>query len=81
MSNAFVSGFEFGMGLAVAACVAILIASLVTKNAKDDSDPPDGRSGVAVVTDHKTGLQYLRSPGGGITPRLTSDGEHMRASQ
>lgn len=44
----------------------------------DDSDC-DGwhRSGVAVVTDHRTGLQYLRSPDGGITPRLDATGKQI----
>lgn len=36
----------------------------------DDTDPPNGRSGVTIVTDYGTGCQYLKTPGGGITPRL-----------
>lgn len=29
------------------------------------------RSGVHIVTDHKTGREYLITPEGGITPRLS----------
>ena len=44
----------------------------------DDSDV-DGfhRSGVSVVTDARTGLQYLVAPNGGITPRLDARGAVM----
>jgi hypothetical protein len=52
----------------------------ITNIGLDDSDKNSrNRSGVAVSTDHKTGLQYLLTPGGGITPRLDVDGRHMRA--
>ena len=40
----------------------------------DDSDPPFGRSGLSIYTDHLTGCQYLVSPSGGITPRLDAKG-------
>jgi hypothetical protein len=36
------------------------------------------RSGLAIYVDHATGLQYLGTPGGGLTPRLGLDGSHMR---
>lgn len=46
----------------------------------DDSDLDSRhRSGLAISTDYKTGLQYLRTPGGGITPRLDTNGNHMKA--
>lgn len=45
----------------------------------DDSDKGSwDRSGVGVVTDHKTGLQYLETWTGGLTPRLGVDGKQMR---
>lgn len=46
---------------------------------RDDSDPGrwGERSGMQPRTDHATGCQYLAVPGGGITPRLTADGQHM----
>nr|WP_300312811.1 hypothetical protein [Halomonas sp.] len=76
----FDEGFAFAMGTMVAICVCALVYGVISRvdNHKDDSDPVDGRSGVSVVTDAKTGLQYLRAPGGGITPRLTIDGKHMK---
>ena len=45
---------------------------------KDDTDTQDKRSGLVLYTDHKTGLQYLGNPMGGITPRLDANGKHMR---
>lgn len=42
---------------------------------RDDSDHPTGeRSGLKVYTDHKTGVQYLSTPSGALTPRIYSDG-------
>lgn len=44
----------------------------------DDTDPPGGRSGAILITDHATGCQYLRAGwAGGITPRIDADGVHM----
>ena len=43
----------------------------------DDTDPPSGRSGLLVYTDAKTGCQYLRASGGGITPRMQGDGKQV----
>ncbi len=42
---------------------------------KDDSDSGSKRSGMMVMTDYKTGVQYLMSPLGGLTPRLNEDGK------
>lgn len=49
-------------------------------NPRDDTDPPGGRSGMSVKIDCGAGLQYLSTPEGGLTPRLTLDGVHMRAA-
>lgn len=43
----------------------------------DDTDPPDGRSGLMPHTDALTGCQYLAVRGGGITPRPDSNGKHI----
>lgn len=42
-------------------------------------DSTDGatRSGMRPHVDAATGCEYLSAPGGGITPRLDSDGRHM----
>lgn len=49
----------------------------------DDTDQPKGTkkrkaSGLTIYYDYGTGLQYLCTPFGGITPRLDADGNHMR---
>lgn len=44
---------------------------------KDDTDPPEGRSGMSLHTDHLTGCQYLSKPLGGITPRVDGRGRHL----
>lgn len=44
----------------------------------DDTDPPGGRSGVRLITDHVTGCQYLVAGWfGTITPRIGADYMHM----
>jgi hypothetical protein len=57
----------------------LLMYALQGGAAKDDTDPPSGRSGMRLYTDHKTGLQYLGNPMGGITPRLDATGKQMKA--
>lgn len=54
----------------------MLLLSLFLNNPRDTTDPPDGRSGMKLLTDHATGCQYLYRSGG-ITPRMSSDGRHM----
>lgn len=46
---------------------------------RDDSDSETERSGVKIITDHLTGLQYLETERGGITPRLNIDGKQVIA--
>ena len=59
----------------------VILASIlgVAWNAsKDDTDPPDGRSGMVLYTDHKTGCQYLSRPlFGALTPRLDASGKQV----
>ena len=44
----------------------------------DDTDPPGGRSGLVLYTDHLTGCQYLARPfSGALTPRLDGRGRHL----
>lgn len=46
---------------------------------RDDTDPPGGRSGLTVLTDNRTGLQYIYTrDGGGLTVRLDVDGKPLR---
>ena len=44
---------------------------------RDDTDGKSVRSGMELRTDFGTGCQYLESKGGGITPRLKSDGRQV----
>ena len=58
-----------GFVAALGACGSMVSKS--RSNSYDDTDPPGGRSGLVVLTDHLTGQQYLSSAKhGGLTPRL-----------
>ncbi|WP_106478133.1 hypothetical protein [Phytohalomonas tamaricis] len=76
----FKLGFEFALGAMVAICISLTIASWINDAFKphDSCDGPNGRCGMSILTDHKTGLQYLRTPDGGLYPRMTIDGKQMR---
>ena len=54
-----------------------------TPVSRDDTDPSDwgARSGISPATDAKTGCEYLRASGGGITPRRGVDGKHLGCKQ
>jgi hypothetical protein len=55
--------------------IAIVVSSLhgYFKD-KDDTDPENGRSGLMLFTDAKTGCQYVGNPAGGIIPRMNEEG-------
>lgn len=63
---------------ALIALVVVVLVGYCTP--KDNTDPPDGRSGMGLRVDHATGCQYLTSASlvgeSGITPRLRADGTH-----
>lgn len=49
---------------------------------RDDSDPPNGRSGMWVLIDSRTGCQYLGwdgayNRGAAITPRMDNNGKQV----
>lgn len=59
-------------------CATILIlAACFDGCGRDDSDPPGGHSYMQPLVDFKTGCQYLRASGGGLTPRLAPDGKQI----
>lgn len=67
---------------AILIVVAMVISYLInsTPYGRDDSDVGKWfgkRSGLSVMTDNKTGLQYLVTSKGGITPRLDSSGKQL----
>jgi hypothetical protein len=55
-----------------------LFMTFVVNNQKDDTDTEKNRSGMRLHTDYRTGYQYVSAMGGGITPRINSNGEHMK---
>ena len=57
-----------------------LKASINLMNIATDDSDRDGfhRSGFTVQTDYKSGLQYLVTQQGGVTPRLDVDGHQIR---
>jgi hypothetical protein len=64
----------------VAAVVTSIANSYLAKHTdvgRDDTDPAHGRSDLRILTDHKTGCQYLAGSKGGLTPRLDQSGKHM----
>lgn len=71
--------------LAAIGCIALvlLLGALLFRTVDLSLDSTDdhntgARSGMRVFIDHGTGLQYLNTWGGGLTPRLDVDGKHMR---
>lgn len=68
-----------------AAMILAALLALAGCADRDDSDPPDGRSGFTVFTDNLNGCQYIGwapSPllfvfGAAITPRLGRDGRQV----
>lgn len=66
--------------LSLAALLVLAGCSLHIGPTKDDSDSESGYSEMVVRTDYKTGLQYLESTQGGLTPRLNEDGTQMKAT-
>lgn len=46
----------------------------------DDTDAPNSHSGLTIYIDNKTQLQYLGALGG-LTPRIASDGHHMKVGE
>ena len=74
-----VFGFGMGVGFAFGILVVGLAVSFISDmtTARDDSDSKQSRSDLRVLTDEKTGLQYLRSKSG-MTPRFDVNGKQMR---
>ena len=67
-----------GIFVAVSAVMALFaFMAWVLPPPRDDTDPTNGRSGLAVMTDCLTGRQYLTTQRGGVYPRLDSDGRQI----
>ena len=57
--------------------MVLSLVSLVGCGVRDDTDPPNGISGLNVFTDHLTGCQYLKAGLGGLTPRMDQNGKQI----
>jgi hypothetical protein len=72
---------DFFLGAFVTALLVIGVAALWPSSAKPLDDTDDKltgkRSNMQILIDHGTGCQYLRTVGGGLTPRLDKDGKPM----
>jgi len=64
----------FDIGTFIIAWIGIVIL-LFIYNPYDDTDPENGRSGLSVYIDNKSGCQYLGTLFGGLTPRLNREGK------
>lgn len=78
------AGFWFTVGAVQALAVMFVCGWLIIKAlnwfdipARDATDPPGGRSQLALRTDHETGCQYLATRSGGLTPRRAADGRQI----
>jgi len=66
------SGYLFGLGFAFACILVLGLATTGLHMFKSDTtDPKGGHSGLTVLTDAGTGREYLMSPTGFLTPRLS----------
>ena len=58
--------------------VVMYLGGSIFQSYDDTDDAANGeRSGVALITDHGTGCEYLQSSQGHLTPRLNSDGNQI----
>lgn len=62
--------FAFLGSLIVFFIIATVLKPVIWPPDRDPTDPPGGRSGLMILTDHETGIEYLTTARGGITPRL-----------
>lgn len=64
--------------------IVYFLVSLIISTLGIDTDDTDkdgfNRSGVVLVTDYKTGLQYLYRSGA-LIPRVDPQGKHMRIKE
>jgi hypothetical protein len=67
---------ELDTGIAMKKIMVLLVIFLAGCQ-KDDTDPPNGVSGLNIFVDAKTNCQYLGQGDGGITPRLDRNGKQI----
>jgi len=64
-----------GFLIYAAAAVVFLMFANALYTPRDNSDPPGGRSGMAIYVDHLTGCEYLFRAG--LTPRMDGNGRQL----
>lgn len=69
-----INGYIGLAGFVALVGVCLLFVGYITPH--DDTDPPDGRSGMTLLIDHGTGCQYLYRSGA-ITPRMDKSGRQI----
>lgn len=65
------------MSVAAGLLIFLVLIALKDSNPKDSTDPPDGRSGMRLMIDYRTGCHYLGNGSSGIMPRLDQSGKHV----
>ena len=60
---------------------AMLVFALINGYIIQDDTDGKSRSGLVVYTDHKTGIQYLGAPLGGLTVRVDENGKPMKGGE
>jgi len=65
----------FFIGVIIIIGLFILIGNFFNVNVDDSDFSSWNRSGLKIYTDYKTGVQYLGTKSGHLTPRITRDGE------
>lgn len=65
------------LAISIVGCLAAFFAPGGHEHPYDSTDKPPARSGVSVVVDEFTGCHYLRTPVGGLAPRVGADGKPL----
>ena len=63
--------------IGIGAIVWVVAYPVLFRPPYDSTDNPPERSQMRLHTDAATGCQYLSARSGGITPRLSPEGNHM----
>ena len=66
-----------GASHALGFILLLYVIALVVPNPKDDTDPPDGRSGLTLHIDYRTGCHYISRLLSQPIPRLDREGNHI----
>lgn len=65
------------LAVSIVGCLAAFFATGGNEHPYDSTDNPPARSGASILVDELTGCHYLRTPAGGLAPRLGADGKPL----